>query len=61
VTVATLRRLVTDGTIRPTERVVIYITGHGLKAVEAVASEVGVAATIPATVEGFRAAFDPKE
>ncbi len=36
VTVATLKKLAADGVIRPDERVVVYITGHGLKTLEAV-------------------------
>ncbi len=37
VTVATLRRLASEGIVRPDERVVVYITGHGLKTLDAVA------------------------
>ena len=37
VTIATLQKLAADGVIRPDERVVVYITGHGLKTLEAVA------------------------
>ncbi len=31
VTIATLKKLAADGVIRPDERVVVYITGHGLE------------------------------
>jgi threonine synthase len=56
VTVATLRRLTTDGVVRPDERVVAYVTGHGLKTLDAVA-ESGPDATITPTIESFDAAF----
>ena len=36
VTVATLKRLAAEGVVRPDERVVVYITGHGLKTLDAV-------------------------
>ena len=41
VTIATLKRLAADGVVRPDERVVAYITGHGLKTLDAVAEQVG--------------------
>src|ERR1019366_1202041 len=49
VTVATLVKLAGAGIVRPNERVVIYITGNGLKTVEALAGAVGPSATIPPT------------
>jgi threonine synthase len=58
VTVASLIKLVEQGAIGANERVVIYITGHGLKTPEVVAGKVGPSATIPPTVEGFRTAFE---
>ena len=36
VTIATLKRLAAEGVVRPDERVVAYITGHGLKTLDAV-------------------------
>ena len=36
VTIATLKKLAADGVVRPDERVVVYITGHGLKTLDAV-------------------------
>ncbi|MGD0983372.1 MAG: threonine synthase [Acidimicrobiales bacterium] len=51
VTVATLVKLTAAGIVRPDERVVIYITGNGLKTVEALAGAVGPSATIPPTLE----------
>ena len=43
--------------IRPDERVVVYITGHGLKTLDAVAEVVGPTATIRPTIEAFHDAF----
>ena len=61
VTVATLKKLAADGAIRPDERVVVYITGHGLKTLEAVAPTTGPTATIAANLDAFHAAFDLEE
>jgi len=61
VTVATLKRLAEQGVIRPDERVVIYVTGHGLKTLEAVAPVSGPTATIAPTLEAFHEAFDVEE
>ncbi len=61
VTVATLKKLAADGVIRRDERVVVYITGHGLKTLEAVAPTCGPTATIAATLDAFHEAFDIEE
>lgn len=61
VTIATLARLAADGVVRPNERVVAYITGHGLKTLEAIADEVGPTATIAPTLDAFHAAFSVEE
>jgi threonine synthase len=61
VTIATLKKLASDGVIRPDERVVVYITGHGLKTLEAVAPTTGPTATIAASLDAFHAAFDLEE
>src|SRR5207248_1620909 len=61
VTVATLKKLAAEGVIRPDERVVVYITGHGLKTLEAVSAQCGPTATIPATLDAFHEAFDIEE
>jgi threonine synthase len=61
VTVATLQRLAADGVIRSDERVVVYITGHGLKTLEAVSGQCGPTATIAPTLDAFHAAFDIEE
>ena len=37
VTIATLKRLAAEGVVRPDERVVAYVTGHGLKTLDALA------------------------
>ncbi len=57
VTIASLRRLAAAGVVRPDERVVVYVTGHGLKTLDAVASHVGATATIQPTLDAFRTAF----
>jgi threonine synthase len=57
VTIASLARLAADGVVRPDERVVAYVTGHGLKTLEAVEPHVGVSATIPPSLDAFRRAF----
>ncbi len=58
VTVATLAKLAARGTVRPDERVVAYITGNGLKTIDAVAPTVGPTATIAPTLEAFADAVD---
>jgi threonine synthase len=59
VTIATLKRLAEQGVVRPDERVVAYVTGHGLKTLDAIAEVVGPTATIAPTLDAFHAAFDP--
>lgn len=59
VTVAALQRLTEEGVVRADERVVIYITGHGLKTLDAIADRVGPTATIAPNLDAFHAAFDP--
>jgi threonine synthase len=56
VTIATLAKLVADGTIRPDERTVAIVSGHGLKTVEALTGHVGPTYTIPPTLDAFDAA-----
>lgn len=58
VTIATLSQLAAAGKIRPDERVVAYITGHGLKTLDAVVGHVGPTATIAPTLDAFHEAFD---
>jgi len=61
VTVATLAKLAASGVVRGDERVVAYITGNGLKTVDAVSSVVGPTATIEPTLDAFAAAVDFEE
>jgi threonine synthase len=56
VTIATLKQLVESGVIRPEERTVAIVSGHGLKTVEALSGHVAPSHTIPATLEAFDAA-----
>jgi threonine synthase len=58
VTIATLAKLASQGVVRPDECVVAYVTGHGLKTVEALTETVGPTATIAPTLEAFAAAVD---
>lgn len=58
VTIASLRRLAEEGVVRAHERVVVYITGIGLKTVDAVAPHVAPTATITPSLDAFHAAFD---
>ncbi|MBA2751423.1 MAG: threonine synthase [Actinobacteria bacterium] len=58
VTVATLAKLAQEGVVRPDERVVAYITGLGLKTIDAVSPHVGPTATIAPTIEAFNAAVE---
>ena len=50
VTIATLAQLAASGVVRPDERVVAYVTGNGLKTVDAVAPDCGPTATIAPTL-----------
>ena len=61
VTIATLKRLTEERVIRPEERVVAYVTGHGLKTLEALTATVGPTATIAPTIEAFTSAFSIEE
>jgi threonine synthase len=61
VTIATLKHLSEEGVIRPEERVVAYVTGHGLKTLEALTATVGPTATIAPTIEAFTSAFSIEE
>ena len=57
VTIATLKRLAEEGVVRPDECVVAYVTGHGLKTLEALNATVGPTATIAPTIDAFTSAF----
>jgi threonine synthase len=56
VTIAVLAKLAAAGVIRPDEQVVAYVTGNGLKTLDAVADGCRPTVTIPPTVEAFLAA-----
>jgi threonine synthase len=58
VTIATLAQLTASGVIRPDERVVAYVTGNGLKTIDAVAPHCQPTATIAPTLDAFAAAVD---
>ncbi len=53
VTIAALAALAARGVIRSDERVVVLVTGHGLKTVEALAGACGPSATIDPTLQSF--------
>ena len=59
VTVASLKRLAEEGVISADERVVLYITGLGLKTLDAV--EADPTATISPTLDAFHGVFGPSE
>lgn len=61
VTIATLKKLAEQGVVRRDERVVVFVTGHGLKTLEAVSPVVGPTATIKPTLESFHDAFTVEE
>ncbi len=58
VTIATLVRLANNGTIKSDETVVAFVTGHGLKTVEALAPNTGASVTIPPTLEAFEESLE---
>ncbi len=57
VTIASLKKLVADGTIKRNERTVAYVTGIGLKTLDAVVDVAGPTATIPPQLDAFVATF----
>ncbi|HEX6311674.1 MAG TPA: threonine synthase, partial [Acidimicrobiia bacterium] len=61
VTIASLKRLAEEGVVGRDERVVVYITGLGLKTLDAVEKVVGPTATISPTLDSFHEAFDPDQ
>jgi threonine synthase len=60
VTIASLARLTALGVVHRDERVVAYITGLGLKTLDAVAPLCGPTATIAPTIDAFQAAIEPE-
>jgi threonine synthase len=61
VTIATLAKLAAAGVVRSDERVVAYVTGNGLKTLDAVAADCRPTVTIRPTLDAFAAAFDSNE
>ena len=57
VTIATLAKLAASGFVRRDERVVAYVTGNGLKTLDAISDRVAPTATIEPTRAAFAAAF----
>jgi threonine synthase len=55
VTIATLKRLAEKGIVRRDEVVVAYVTGNGLKTIEALGDDVGPTATIAPNLAAFLA------
>jgi threonine synthase len=58
VTIGVLKKLVAAGKIDPEERVVAYITGNGLKTLDAVAEHVTAPLRVAPTLAAFEAAFN---
>ncbi len=58
VTVAVLAKLAATGVVKPNERVVAFITGNGLKTLDAVAAECRPTATVAPNLEAFQAAIN---
>jgi threonine synthase len=58
VTIATLKKLAAEGVVRKDERVVAYVTGLGLKTIEAVSGTCGPTVTIRPTLEAFNEAVE---
>jgi threonine synthase len=58
VTVGVLKKLVTAGKIDPDEQVVAYITGNGLKTIDAVADHVSAPLRVAPSLTAFEAAFN---
>lgn len=58
VTVASLKRLVQTGSIRPDDVTVAYVTGNGLKTLDAIQGKVSRPHIIPPKLEDFRTVYD---
>ena len=57
-TIAVLKKLVEQGKIDPSETTVAYITGNGLKTLEAITAAVGEPLTIEPQLASFNAAWE---
>ncbi len=58
VTVASLKRLVQTGKVAADDVTVVYVTGNGLKTLDAVQGKVSKPHIIPARLQDFRALYD---
>jgi len=58
VTIASLKQLVQTGSIQPDELTVAYVTGNGLKTMDAVQDKVSRPHIIPAQLEEFRSLYE---
>jgi threonine synthase len=58
VTIGVLKKLAAAGKIDPDEQVVAYVTGNGLKTVDAVADALTPALRVAPTLAAFKAAFE---
>jgi threonine synthase len=58
VTVAVLAKLAATGVVKPNERVVAFITGNGLKTLDAVAADCRPTVTVAPNLEAFQAAIN---
>jgi threonine synthase len=58
VTIAVLAKLAASGVVKPHEKVVAYITGNGLKTLDAVAAECQPTVTVAPNLEAFQAAVN---
>jgi threonine synthase len=58
VTVAVLAKLAATGVVKPNERVVAFITGNGLKTLDAVAADCRPTVTVAPNLEAFHAAIN---
>ena len=57
VTIASLRKLAEAGVVRKDERVVVYVTGHGLKTLDALEPGAAPATVIAPTIDAFWDAY----
>ncbi len=57
-TIAVLKKLVEAGKINPDEKTVVYITGNGLKTMEAVQEHIGEPLTIEPKLDSFERAWE---
>ncbi|HUV09616.1 MAG TPA: threonine synthase [Acidimicrobiia bacterium] len=56
-TIASLRALAASGVVRPDERVVVYVTGHGLKTLDALAPGSAPTKVIAPSIDAFWDAY----